>query len=208
MSVTALVLLGVYHGLNPGMGWLFAVARGLQKRSRAELLRSLVPLGIGHEASIALVALAYEAGATFVATGVLSVAAAAVMVGVGVYLLLRRRHMRWVGMNLRAHQLALWSFLMSSAEGAGLMLVPVLRNQSGPVPDEVAGLHSHSLIAGMLHGLWAAGIHGAATVTTMGIVALLVFSITGLGFLQRLWFNVDRIWAGALVVAGMVTLFV
>ena len=207
MSITALVILGVYHGVNPGMGWLFAVARGMQARSRAEVVRSLIPLGVGHEASIALVAVVYELGATVVATRVLSLVAAIVLVSVGVTLLVRRRHMRWVGMNLRPHQLALWAFLMSSAEGAGLMLVPVLRGQKVGAPDELAGLHGHSLGANLLHGAWAAGIHGATTITTMGIVALVVYGVIGLAFLRRVWVNLDRIWAGALIAAGVVTLF-
>lgn len=121
-----LALLGAYHGLNPGMGWLFAVARGLQERSRAVVLRSFVPIALGHMASVAAVVALFFAAQPFISAELLRMAGAVIVLAFGIYKLIARAHPRWVGMRVGARELALWSFLMATAHGAGLMLVPVL----------------------------------------------------------------------------------
>jgi hypothetical protein len=121
-----LALLGAYHGLNPGMGWLFAVARGLQERSRAVVLRSFAPIALGHMASVAAVVALVAAAQPFVSAEILRAVGAIALLAFGVYKLVVRAHPRWVGMRVGARELALWSFLMATAHGAGLMLVPVL----------------------------------------------------------------------------------
>ncbi|MFC7588946.1 hypothetical protein ACFQYP_38590 [Nonomuraea antimicrobica] len=126
MTLTAVLLLGAFHGLNPAMGWLFAVARGLQERSMDRLLQSIPMIALGHLASVALVAVVVAATGSLVTGTVLSIGGGVVLVGFGLWRLLSRRHFRWVGMRLSLWQLAGWSFLMSSAHGAGLMLLPVL----------------------------------------------------------------------------------
>lgn len=214
-QLTALVLLGVFHGINPGMGWLFAVARGLQERSRRALLWSLPAIAAGHEASVAIVAVAVTVTGSVLASHVLSIGGGLLLVGFGMWRLLSRRHFRWVGMRLSLWQLAGWSFLMSSVHGAGLMLLPVLTGGHGG--------HDHGAMdqAGMGHGmasmgqdmlsaagqgLAAAALHGAAMLVTAGVVALAVYDIVGLSVIRRAWVNLDRLWAFALVGAGAATL--
>ncbi len=123
----ALALLGAYHGVNPGMGWLFAVARGMQEKSRRAVLSSLLPIAIGHEASIVMVVVAVSLTEEFVPPFFVRLLAALVLVTFGLYKLLRpRSHPSGFGMRVGFTGLASWSFLMSSAHGAGLMLAPVL----------------------------------------------------------------------------------
>ncbi|MFF0232836.1 hypothetical protein [Micromonospora sp. NPDC005254] len=202
-TLATLAALGAFHGLNPAMGWLFAVARGLQERSRAALLRALPPIAAGHLASVAIVAALVTATRSVTASTALAVVGGLLLVGFGLWRLLSERHFRWAGMRLSAAQLAGWSFLMSSAHGAGLMLLPVL------VAEPVPGGHSGHLAAapvGALPGLAAAGVHTVAMLGTALVVAMLVYQVLGVGVLRRAWFNVDRLWAGVLVAAGLVTL--
>ncbi|MGW2624683.1 hypothetical protein [Micromonospora taraxaci] len=206
MTVTALATLaalGAFHGLNPAMGWLFAVARGLQERSRSALLRALPPIAAGHLASVGIVAALVAATRSVTTSTAVAVAGGVLLVAFGLWRLLSERHFRWAGMRLSAAQLAGWSFLMSSAHGAGLMLLPVL------VAEPVSGGHSGHLAAapvGALTGLAAAGVHTVAMLGTAVVVAMLVYQVLGVGVLRRAWFNVDRLWAGVLVAAGLVTL--
>jgi hypothetical protein len=202
-TLVTLAALGAFHGLNPAMGWLFAVARGLQERSRAALLGALPPIAAGHLTSVAIVAALVTATRSVTASTALAVVGGVLLVAFGLWRLLSERHFRWAGMRLSAAQLAGWSFLMSSAHGAGLMLLPVL------VAEPVPGGHSGHLAAapvGALTGLAAAGVHTVAMLGTALVVALLVYQVLGVGVLRRAWFNVDRLWAGVLVAAGLVTL--
>ncbi|MCG5436811.1 hypothetical protein [Micromonospora foliorum] len=202
-TLATLAALGAFHGLNPAMGWLFAVARGLQERSRLALLRALPPIAAGHLASVAIVAALVAATRSVTASTALAVVGGVLLVAFGMWRLLSERHFRWAGMRLSAAQLAGWSFLMSSAHGAGLMLLPVL------VAEPVPGGHSGHLAAapvGALSGLAAAGVHTVAMLGVALAVALLVYHVLGVGVLRRAWFNVDRLWAGVLVAAGVVTL--
>ncbi|MET8042012.1 hypothetical protein ABZU25_14270 [Micromonospora sp. NPDC005215] len=198
-----LAALGAFHGLNPAMGWLFAVARGLQERSRAALLRSLPPIAAGHLASVGIVAALVTATRSVTASTALAVVGGVLLVAFGLWRLLSERHFRWAGMRLSSAQLAGWSFLMSSAHGAGLMLLPLLVAE--PVPGGHAG-HLSAAPVGALSGLAAAGVHTVAMLGTALVVAMLVYEVLGVGVLRRAWFNVDRLWAGVLVAAGLVTL--
>ncbi|SDR21263.1 hypothetical protein [Thermostaphylospora chromogena] len=198
MTVTAALLLGAFHGLNPAMGWLFAVARGLQERSRSRLLASLPAIAAGHLASVALVAVVVGATGSLVTGTVLAVAGGVTLVGFGLWRLLSQRHFRWVGMRLSLPQLAAWSFLMSSAHGAGLMLIPVFTH----VGHEAAGHAGHALSG----GLGVAVLHTLSMFAAATVVAIVVYEVAGLTLLRRAWFNVDRMWAVALVGAGVLTL--
>jgi hypothetical protein len=136
--------LGAYHGVNPAMGWLFAVSRGLQERSRRAVWRSLLPIAIGHELSIALVALVVVVLAVAVDPGVLQVIAAVVLVAFGLFRFAKpRAHPRWTTMRVSDRELTLWSFLMSSAHGAGLMVAPVLIGVQGGIASD----HHHGDLA-------------------------------------------------------------
>jgi len=197
----ALALLGAYHGVNPGMGWLFAVARGMQEKSRRAVLASLLPIAIGHEASIVLVVIGVSLTEQFLPTFFIRLVAALVLVSFGVYKLVRpRSHPGGFGIRVGLGGLAMWSFLMSSAHGAGLMLAPVLLGL--PV---YASYHSLSEIS--LQAVAAASLHVAAMLLVMGIVSVIVYEKVGLGILRRGWFNLDLGWSLVLIASGALTLF-
>lgn len=282
-----LALLGAYHGLNPGMGWLFAVALGLQERRRAAVLRAFVPIALGHAASIALVVALVGMAQAVVAPTVLRTVGAVALMVFGLYKLLApMSHPRWVGMRVNFRDLTVWSFLMATAHGAGLMLAPVLLHlaadaapqavyaapavavvQAAPAPtaadsayclpsQEQKGVMSHADHTGHTHSmdtsstdhvahqghsemsqsgappsdaevtqaahadhlslasgagrplaeLGAVGVHTLAMFGVMAVVALVVFEKLGLAVLRQAWFNLDRMWAMALIGAGFVTL--
>jgi hypothetical protein len=197
----ALVLLGAYHGLNPGMGWLFAVGRGLQERRRQAVLGSLLPIAIGHEASIVVVVVAVSLTAQVAPPHLVRLLAALLLVGFGVYKLARpRSHPGGFGMRIGAAGLAGWSFLMSSAHGAGLMLAPVLLGMP------IAGGY-HNLRELSLQAAAAASVHVIAMLVVMAAVAIVVYEKVGLGILRRGWFNLDLGWSLVLVGSGAATLF-
>ena len=197
----ALVLLGAYHGVNPGMGWLFAVARGLQEKNRRAVLGSLLPIAIGHEASIVIVVVAVSLTQQFLPPFVVRLIAALVLVSFGVYKLARpRSHPGGFGMRVGPGGLAAWSFLMSSAHGAGLMLAPVLLG----LPVYAA---YHSLREISLQAVAAASLHVAAMLLVMGIVSVIVYEKIGVRILRRGWFNLDLGWSLVLIASGTITLF-
>ncbi len=205
-----LVLLGAYHGLNPGMGWLFALSLGLQEKSRRAVAWALLPIALGHAAAISLVIFAVRIVQEVLSPRILHIVVATVLFALGLYRLLRARHPRGGGMRVGFRDLFLWSFLMATAHGAGLMLAPILLAQPmlgtshnmHPGPASVAGLG-----AGVL-GL-AVVIHTLTLLVVSGVVALVVYrsyEISGLRLLQRAWFNFDLLWAVALFAAAAATL--
>jgi hypothetical protein len=207
-----LVLLGAYHGLNPAMGWLFALALGLQEKRRSRIVVALLPIALGHALAIAVAIFGWRFMQTFVPLNLLKWAVAFVLFGLGVYRLFRSSHPRGAGMRVGGRDLLVWSFLMASAHGAGLMLVPVLMG-------DLMQAMSHSTSAGMeaapgslnAPGLgWAVLIHTASMLTVAGILALAFFETyekTGLQLLRHAWLNFDLLWAIALLVAGLAVLF-
>lgn len=205
-----LAALGAYHGLNPAMGWLFAVSQGMQQRERRAVLRALLPIAIGHELSIALVAAIALGAAAVVEPRALHVGAAAVLLAFGIFRFAKpRAHPRWTTMRVNGRELALWSFLMSTAHGAGLMVAPVLIGLQGA---EAAGAHQHNEVglAGDLPLLSAGlgiALHVAAMLFVMAIVALVVYEKLGLKLLGRAWVNTDGLWAATFVLAAGITLF-
>ncbi|HEY2599484.1 MAG TPA: hypothetical protein VGJ79_13505 [Candidatus Dormibacteraeota bacterium] len=197
----ALALLGAYHGLNPGMGWLFAVARGLQERKREAVLSSLLPIALGHEASIVVVVIAVSLTEQFVPPFSVRLLAALVLVSFGVYKLAKPlSHPKGFGMRIGFAGLAAWSFLMSSAHGAGLMLAPVLLGMP------VAAAY-HTLAEITMQAVFAASIHVTAMLLVMGIVAIVVYEKVGLRILRRGWLNMDLAWSLVLIASGAITLF-
>jgi hypothetical protein len=209
--------LGAYHGLNPGMGWLFAVALGLQEKSRSAIYRALPPIALGHALSIGLVVLLIGAIGVVVPHGIVRVLAASVLIAFGVYRLVRGRHPKWVGMRVGWRDLILWSFLMASAHGAGLMLLPVLLGRSpapamshthhAPAVSQIESTQPLALFDTIAVGILSVGVHTVGHLLVMGLVALVVYEKLGLALLRHAWFNLDLLWAGALVAAGMFTLF-
>jgi hypothetical protein len=207
-----LALLGAYHGINPAMGWLFAVALGLQERRRGAVLAAIAPIALGHAAAIALAVVVVLMAQALVAPQLLRLACASALIGFGVYKLVRRSHPRWVGMRVGFRDLTAWSALMSTAHGAGLMLVPVLLRF--PAAQAQAAHSGHAGHAAMVdtaavslgNGLAAVGVHTLVMFLVMGAIAIVVFEKVGLAILRRAWFNLDLVWAGALVAAGVITL--
>jgi hypothetical protein len=201
-----LFLLGAYHGLNPAMGWLFAVALGLQEKSGRAVVNSLLPLGAGHLISVGVIVGVAQLAQLTVSGGVIRVVAAAALIGFGVYRLVRRRHPRWVGMRVGSRDLALWSFLMASAHGAGLMLLPFVIGSSA----HAAGGHlHHAMMAGMVapQQWWLpVGLHTLGYLLATATLALVVYHKVGLAVLRRAWLNLDLLWAGALLAIGALTL--
>jgi hypothetical protein len=199
-----LAVLGVYHGINPAMGWLFAVSRGMQERSRRAVLRSLVPIAIGHEASIALVALLVIALSTSTDPTALRIGAATALIAFGVFRFVKpRAHFRWTSMRVSDRELGVWSFLMSTAHGAGLMIAPVILGlRASQRHDDMA------MLSGGPIDIAAVGIavHVLAMVLVMGAIAFFVYERVGLQVLRKAWLNTDQVWAGAFVLAGLVTL--
>jgi hypothetical protein len=198
-----LAALGAFHGLNPGMGWLFAVSIGLQERSRRALLLSLPFIALGHEGAVAVMAVVGAVTESLTASRVVVLTVGAVLLVFGLYQLLRKRHTRWTGMRLSRWGLARWSFVMSSAHGAGLMVLPVF---VVPMHGGVAWDTSSGLVPAVLSGLLAAGVHSLAMIAMCGTIAVLVYDILGLSVLRRWWVNVDKLWAVSLVGAGTVVL--
>ena len=214
----ALVGLGAYHGVNPSMGWLFAVALGLQERRRAAVYRAFAPIALGHTAAVAAVVALVLAANVILPLAWLKYACAAVVIGFGVFKLLRPlSHPRWVTMRVGFRSLTAWSFLMASAHGAGLMLFPILLNLP-LLGDAAAGLDLRSLphaeymslgapptLATLVAQLTAVAIHTLAMFSVMGVTAVVVYEKVGLAILRRAWFNLDRVWAVTLIGAGGVT---
>jgi hypothetical protein len=193
---------GAYHGLNPGMGWLFALALGLQQKSERAIWQSLLPISIGHAVSIILVAALVLAAGHWVSTATLRFATASVLLAFGVVKLLTYyRHPRWVGMRVGMRDLFFWSFLMAAAHGAGLMVAPTLLEISAAGGQQGAGFTSS---IGML---LAVGLHTVSMLVVMAVIAWIVYRKLGLMILRKSWINFDLIWAVALLVVGATALY-
>ena len=200
--------MGAYHGLNPAMGWLFAVALGFQQRSAGAVVRALPPLALGHAASIAVVVLLLSGAQAFLTPASVRYGSGALLLGFAASIVIRRTHLRWVGMRLDFKDLTIWSFLMSSVHGAGLMLVPVLLHDAAtPASSHAAHGHGAAAVqAAGLTGFAAVAVHTLSMYIVMGVLALAVYRTVGLSLLRRAWINLDVVWAGALVIAGVATL--
>jgi hypothetical protein len=204
MSWPALLALGAGHGINPAMGWLFAVALGLQRESRRAVWAALGPLAVGHAFAIGGAVAAAGLVGLVVPLAVLRWATAGLLVGLGLYRLVRSRHLTFGGMQVGARELAIWSFLMASAHGAGLMVLPLV------IPS-VTGAHSMHQMAALPFAVasvewsvvWATLVHTAGYLLVTGLLAVIVYEKVGVRFLRKAWVNLDLIWAFALVVTGI-----
>jgi hypothetical protein len=204
-----MLLLGAYHGINPGMGWLFAVALGMQERKGSAVAKALAPIALGHALSVAMVVLV----AAFIGMALpleeIRYAVAALLFALGIFSLARHYHPRWVRMQVGFRDLTAWSFLMATAHGAGLMLLPVLLgSRTVEAADHMAGHHHSSAAASPLAALLATAVHTIAYLAVTGLVAWVVYRKFGLAILRKAWLNLDAVWAAALVVTGVVTLLI
>jgi hypothetical protein len=233
MTTPWLVLLGLgaFHGVNPGMGWLFAVALGLQERRRRGVFSALLPLGLGHALAVgAALIIALLVGA-IVPLHYLRWLVAGILIPLGVIRLYRHRHPRWASMRVGMSRLTLWSFLMASAHGAGLMVVPVFLGMSdssvpmehhhmgnmfqveassatpaAPQSESVAPASrpSSAHTASPTVALLATALHAAGYLIVTALIALLVYEKLGLEVLRKAWFNIDLPWAVALIATGLI----
>jgi len=206
MEWNAILLLGAFRGVNPGMGWLFAVALGMQQGSARGVWRALPPMAAGHAASVGGVLLAAALAQTVIPIDLLRPTVSVTLVAFGLYRLVRHRHPRWVSMQVGFRDLTLWSFLMASAHGAGLMVLPFVMS----APAEVMAMpahHAHAMPA-MAPGwtpLLALVIHSLAYLSVTTLVAWTVYRKLGLALLRKAWWNLDVMWALSLVATGMLT---
>jgi hypothetical protein len=235
LPLATILGLGAFHGINPGMGWLFAVALGMQERRRSGVLTALLPLGLGHALAVAVaLAVALLVGA-IVPLQYLRWIVAGILIPLGIRCMYRHRHPRWASMRVGMGRLTLWSFLMASAHGAGLMVVPVFLGMSAsPVPMT----HQHH--GNMFHGsapapalaspsveaatpgaeasmgrapgpataLFATSVHAVGYLIVTALIALLVYEKLGLELLRKAWFNLDLLWAAALFATGLGAIFI
>jgi hypothetical protein len=198
-------LLGAYHGANPAMGWLFAVALGLQEKSSRAVWAALPPIALGHFAAIGLTVGLLALGWVAVPHAELRWIVGGLLAGFGVWKLVRPRHPRWVGMRVGFRDLTLWSFLMATAHGAGLMLLPLFLVRTDAA--EAAGAHAAHAAGPWIDSAWqailAVGLHTGAMLVVATGVALLVYHKVGLSVLRTAWLDLDRVWAGTLIAAGI-----
>ena len=200
--------LGVFHGINPAMGWLFAVALGLQDQKRAAVLRALPPMVVGHALSVGIIIAAVLVARVSLSPRTLKIVAAAILFAFGLYRLLRSRHPNWVGMRVGFGDLTLWSFVMASAHGAGLMLVPFF------LPSPAAG-ESHHHDTHQMHAwafanfsapsllITAVVVHTLGYLLTTALAAMVVYEKLGVAILRHAWFNIDFVWMLALMITGL-----
>jgi hypothetical protein len=202
----ALILLGAWHGLNPGMGWLFSVALGLQQRSRGAVFLALLPIALGHALAIGLVVLLVYVIGAVIPYRWLQIGSAATLFVIAIWKLWRARHPTWVGMRVNFWDLTTWSWLMATAHGAGLMVVPVLLGTSvfcGATPSSTNSL----LFFNPLVATAAVGVHTISHLIMAGLLAWVVYDFVGLAVLRRSWINLDLIWCFSLLAAATVLIF-
>jgi hypothetical protein len=196
----AVLAIGAYHGLNPGMGWPLAVANGLTARRGTAVFATLMPLAAGHLLAMAVVLLPFTVLGTVMAwSGPIRLAAGVGLVAFGMWRLIDRRHPRFLA-RIKPSRLVWWSFLMATAHGAGLMLLPFaigLCASAASTPQIGEGLGAAALVA---------GAHTAAMLLSGGVAAWVVYRYLGLRMLNRAWLNLDVVWGASLVIAGSASL--
>ena len=200
--------LGAFHGVNPAMGWLFAVALGQHRGSRRVVLLALLPIAAGHAVAVAVVVAAVVALGVLVDQRIIRLAAGALLIAWAIYhALYGHRHRVRVGMRTGMAGLALWSFLMATAHGAGLMLLPALMPlQDAHVRRDVG--QAMATISPHWISLAAVGVHTLAMLVITGLIAVVVYEWLGVGVLKRGWINFDLLWIVMLAATGILLLVV
>ncbi len=194
-----LFLLGAYHGINPGMGWLFAVALGMQQNSGQAVIRCLAPLALGHALAIGVAVALSGLIQIVLPRQYLKIAVAGALLALGVYKLVRSRHFRWGGMQVGFADLTTWSFLMASAHGAGLMVLPVVLVLTSAHAEHHMQASSFQ---DPLTGILATLVHTIGYLAVTAMIALVVYKSVGLALLRKAWLNFDLVWAVALIITG------
>jgi hypothetical protein len=203
----AVVASGLYHGLNPGMGWPLAVSAAMFERRAGALLRALAALGAGHLLAMLVVLAPFSVIASLVALQLqIRLAAAALVIGLGVFLLLSSRHPRFLR-RVAPHRLALWSFLVATAHGAALMLLPIyLGLCAAGAPDAAHAAAGRLMREGALQAALVAATHTLAMIAAGGAAAAAIYFWLGVRTLPSVWINLDKLWAGSLIGVGAVAI--
>ncbi len=199
----AVIASGVYHGLNPGMGWPLAVSAGLMEQRARALPRALAMLAAGHLLAMLVILLPFSMMATlFIWDREIRLGAAALVVAMGCYLLINRRHPKFLA-RVHPARLALWSFLAATAHGAGLMLLPVYLELCSPETLDNGHLAADVLMTGTLSAaIKVAAVHTLSMTLAGGVLAAFIYGYFGLKYLSKTWFNLDIVWATSLIVVG------
>jgi len=206
---TGILVSGIYHGLNPGMGWPLAVAAGLSEQRRAAVTRTLALLAAGHLVSVIVVLMPFAVVTLLLDWGrAIRIGACVGLIGFAAFLFARPRHPRWVA-RIRPRQVALWSLAVGLVHGAGLMLVPMLLGLCGEggIAEQSFVTINSGILASTGLVLAVAVAHTAALVAAGGLLAWVVFQFLGLKVLTHSWFDLSRIWAGSLALAGTLGLW-
>jgi hypothetical protein len=203
----AVVASGLYHGVNPGMGWPLAVSAGLMERSSRALVAALWPISVGHLLAMLLVILPFALLIALVEwQRQVQIGASLLVIGFGIFRLVNRRHPRALA-RIRPTQLGLWSFTVAIAHGAGLMLVPVYLGLCRAADLDKGHVAAGALInANLGMAVLVSVVHSVAMIAVGGLLAWLVYRHLGLKFVSRSWFNLDAIWAVSLILVGAVSL--
>ena len=196
-SLLFFLTLGVYHGINPGMGWLFSVSIAMQKESTRKIFTSQIPIAVGHLASLIVTLAIFETLKNIIPIHYTKIFFASVLIIFGAYKIYDRAHMNWVKMNVGNIDLVIWSFLMASSHGAGLMLIPGFNTQSG----------HHSVIHIFKSGLLPLVSHMAGMIIISTTIAYFVYKVIGLRILRTAWVNFDYLWSYALIIGGLFIFF-
>ncbi|WNC91562.1 hypothetical protein RI103_09525 [Paraburkholderia sp. FT54] len=203
----AILASGVYHGINPAMGWPLAVSSALMERRARALVSALVYLAVGHVLAVLLVMLPFAMLTILLAwQREIQIGASVLVIGFGALLLIRRRHPRVLA-RIPPSRLALWSFAVAIAHGAGLMLVPIYLGLCSAYDMDRGHRAAQTLIeANLGMALLVSGVHACAMMVAGGLLAWLVYRYLGLKFVSRSWFNLDALWALSLVLVGALSL--
>jgi hypothetical protein len=205
--VIALWGLGLFHGINPGMGWLFAVALGMQEQCSRAVWRAMGPLAVGHCLAVGSAILIAITFGMMAPLAIVQVLISVVLIAFGIFRLFHHGHPRFGGMRVSMRDLTIWSFLMATAHGAGLMVLPLFLTMQAAGIDSHAEHFSHAGIAlDSQLGLAATVAHGLGYLLATSVIGWLVYEKLGVGLLRRAWVNLDLIWATALVATGFLTL--
>ncbi len=210
-----IVAVGLYHGLNPAMGWPLAVANGMAARRAGAVFATLLPLGGGHFAAMAVVLVPFAWLSWYVEwSRPIRIGAGVLVLLFGVFKLLERRHPRALT-RIRPTQLAWWSFLMATAHGAGLMLVPFMLGLCATAPPAEGAVAAATALevghATVMDYLARSSVATAVVVAALHTLAMMlaglgmawaVYRYLGLKFLRRAWLNLDLAWGASLVIAG------
>ena len=205
----AVVVSGLYHGLNPGMGWPLAVSAGLMEKSSRALVAALWPISVGHMLAMLLVVLPFALLLALVEwQRQIQIGASLLIIGFGIFRFVNRRHPRALA-RIRPTQLGLWSFAVAIAHGAGLMLVPIYLGLCRPADLDKGHTAAVVLInSNVSMAVLVSAAHAVAMIAAGGLLAWLVYRYLGLKFVSRTWFNLDAIWAVSLIIVGALSLVI